>query len=167
MMKSRPQLTNITNSMAVNKKKGNVKMWVCFLAYLLLLGYVLFYSSWFGREEHAEYRYNLTLFQEIGRYYGLGVRTGSWTLFWWNVIGNICVFLPFGAFLPKLFQKCRSVISVTILSLELSLVVEVAQLVMKVGSFDVDDLLLNTTGGILGYLIYRIFSVVARIFKRA
>ena len=151
--------------MAANKKKRNVKMWVCFLAYLLLLGYVLFYGSWFGREDHAEYRYNLTLFQEIGRYYGVGVRFGSWNLFLWNVVGNVCVFIPFGIFLPKLFKRCRNMLLVTLLSLELSLVVEVIQLMTRVGSFDVDDLLLNTIGGMLGYLIYKICSVVARIFK--
>ena len=151
--------------MAANKKKRNVKMWVCFLAYLLLLGYVLFYGSWFGREDHAEYRYNLTLFQEIGRYYWVGVRFGSWNLFLWNVVGNVCVFIPFGIFLPKLFKRCRNMLLVTLLSLELSLVVEVIQLMTRVGSFDVDDLLLNTIGGMLGYLIYKICSVVARIFK--
>jgi glycopeptide antibiotics resistance protein len=45
--------------------------------------------------------------------------------------------------------------------------VEVTQLVTRVGSFDVDDLLLNTIGGILGYLIYKIVSVVAHLLKRA
>lgn len=133
-------------------------MWVCFLAYLLLVGYVLFYSPWFGREDHIEYRYNLTLFQEIGRYYRVGLRTGSWNLFLWNVVGNICVFMPLGIFVPKLFKRCRNVLFVTILSLELSILAEVIQLLTRVGSFDVDDLLLNTLGGILGYLIYKIVS---------
>ena len=151
--------------MAANKKDNKFAMWVCFIAYLLLLGYAVFFSSGFGREEHADYRYNLTLFQEIGRYYGVGVRSGSWTLFLWNVVGNVCVFIPFGIFLPRLFKRCRNVFFVTLLSLELSLVVEVIQLVTRVGSFDVDDLLLNTIGGMLGYLIYKIYSVVARIFK--
>ncbi len=153
--------------MAASKKKHKLRMWVCFLAYLLLLGYVLFYASWFGREDHAEYRYNLTLFQEIGRYYGVGIRSGSWNLFLWNVVGNICVFMPFGMFLPRLFKRCKNVFFVTLLSLELSLVVEVIQLVTRVGSFDVDDLLLNTIGGMLGYLIYKIVSVVVHIFKSA
>ena len=164
-MKSKQQSINTTNSMAASKKKHKLLMWVCFLAYLLLLGYVLFYGSWFGREDHAEYRYNLTLFQEIGRYYGVGVRSGSWNLFLWNVVGNILVFVPFGMFLPRLFRRCKNILFVTLLSLELSLIVEVIQLVSRVGSFDVDDLLLNTIGGMLGYLIYKMVSVVTRIFK--
>ena len=143
--------------MAANKGRSLLK-WVCFLAYLLLLGYAVFFSSGFGREEHADYRYNLTLFQEIGRYYSYGMRTGSWRLFWWNVVGNVCVFVPFGAFLPALFAKCKRLFSVLLFTLELSFVVEIVQLVTKIGSFDVDDLLLNTLGGILGYFVYKIMA---------
>jgi glycopeptide antibiotics resistance protein len=143
--------------MAANKKDNKIVMWVCFLAYLLLLGYVVFISSGLGRVEHEEYRYNLTLFQEIGRYYGIGNRTGNWTLFRFNVIGNVCVFMPLGVFLPKLFERCRRLLAVLVLSLELSLAIEIVQLVSRIGSFDVDDLLLNTIGGILGYFVYKIF----------
>ena len=142
--------------MDANKKHKKTIIWVCFIAYLALLGYAVFFSSGFGREEHAEYRYNLTLFHEIGRYYSFGMRTGSWRLFWWNVVGNVCVFVPFGVFLPALFAKCQKLFSVLLFSLELSLVVEIIQLITKVGSFDVDDLFLNTLGGIFGYLIYKI-----------
>ena len=160
MMKLKKRLTNTTNSMDVNKKKSNGVWWVCFIAYLLLLFYLVFYASFLGREDHREYRYNLTLFQEIGRYYYLGMRTGSWFLFFWNVIGNICVFIPFGVFLPKLFIKCKNVFFTTLLSFELSFCVEIIQLVTKVGSFDVDDILLNTLGGVIGCLLITIYTWV-------
>lgn len=166
MMKSKQQLTNTTNSMVANKKENKLVMWVCFLAYLLLLGYVVFISPVFGREDHAVYRYNLTLFHEIGRYYGVGIRTGSWNLFWLNVVGNVCVFVPWGVFLPNLFARCRKLLTVVVLSLELSLLVEVIQLVTRVGCFDVDDLLLNTIGGMLGYLLYKILFVMTRSFAK-
>ena len=42
----------------------------------------------------------------------------------------------------------------TLISFTTTLVIETCQLVSCTGSFDVDDLLLNTIGGILGYLIY-------------
>ena len=35
----------------------------------------------------------------------------------------------------------------------MSLLVEILQIVLRVGSFDVDDLILNTLGGIIGYLL--------------
>lgn len=142
--------------------KRNLLKWVCFLAYLLFLSYLLFYSVGFDRVEHENYRYNLTLFQEIGRYYYLGMRTGNWRLFVLNVIGNIAVFMPIGMFLPSLFSRCRNIVLTTVLSLEMSLCIEVVQLVTRVGSFDVDDLLLNTLGGICGVVIYTIYNWMKR-----
>ena len=47
----------------------------------------------------------------------------------------------------------------------MSLCIETVQLVCKVGSFDVDDLLLNTIGGIVGYIFYRVVQE-ARIRRR-
>ena len=165
-MKSKQQLTNTTNSMVVNKKSYKLATWVCFIAYLLLLGYVVFFSSRFGREDHLIYRYNLTLFNEIGRYISLGVRTGYWNLFMLNVVGNIVVFIPLGVFLPKLFAKCRKLLWVGLLSLEVSIIVEVTQLIAKVGCCDVDDLLLNTLGGILGYLVYKVLAGLLHKFRK-
>ena len=149
--------------MAANNKRSKAKTWVCFLAYLLFLTYVLFYSVRFGRIEHKEYRYNLVLFQEISRYYSLGMRTGHWNLFILNVCGNICVFMPIGMFLPSLLSRCKHIFLTTILCFEYSLCVEVTQLLTRVGSFDVDDLLLNTLGGIFGFLIYYIYVGIKKL----
>lgn len=144
---------------ATNRRKTKI-MWVCFFAYLLFLAYLLFFSSYFGRTEHGEdeYRYNLTLFQEIGRYWRYGLHTGSWYLFFINVCGNVAVFVPIGIFLPVLIERCRSIFLTMLLCLEFSLVAEVTQIVSHVGSFDVDDLLLNTFGGLMGYVFFRIWT---------
>lgn len=148
------ELSRQTNVSDLNKRKGHAWIWVCFLAYLFALFYVLFFAEAFGRTgKMEEYRYNLTLFQEIGRYYRLGMR-GSWTLFVVNIVGNIVVFVPFGAFMPILFPKCKNMLLTTLLSLEFSLIIEVIQLVCRVGSFDVDDLLLNTIGGVCGWCVF-------------
>ena len=146
--------------MAANKKKRNLLKWVCFLAYLLFLSYIVFYN----RIERNEYRYNLVLFQEIGRYYYLGMNTGNWRLFIFNVIGNIVVFMPVGMFLPSLFSRCRNILFTTILSFEISLCVELVQLITRVGSFDVDDLLLNTLGGVCGIILYSIYRGIKHLF---
>ena len=44
---------------------------------------------------------------------------------------------------------------VALLSFELTLFIEVSQLILRVGSCDVDDMILNTLGGCIGYGIYR------------
>lgn len=149
--------------MAANKN-DNLGIWTAFLIYVMFLGYVLFFGSILGRTEHSgEYRYNLTLFQEIGRYYGIGIRFGKWRLFIWNVIGNIAVFIPFGIFLPTLFSRCKNICLTVILTFHMTLTVELIQLVTQVGSFDVDDILLNTIGGLCGYIIWFLFRIMKKI----
>lgn len=156
----------IMRHMAASKRKRTVLKWICFLIYLFFLGYLLFYSPEFGRMERLEYRYNLTMFQEILRYYNFGMRTGRWNLFLLNVCGNIVVFIPIGMFLPSLFSRCKNVLFTAILSCELSLCVEVVQLITKAGSFDVDDILLNTLGGICGCVIYTIYRGIRNLLKK-
>ena len=60
-----------------------------------------------------------------------------------NLFGNVIIFMPFGFFLP-MASKYRSFLAAVFYSFTLSLCVETFQLLTKVGSFDVDDLLLNT-----------------------
>ena len=66
------------------------------------------------------------------------------------------IFIPLGFALPVLFERIKSFLQVLILSFSISLLAETLQLVLRVGCFDVDDLLLNTIGGCVGYLVYRI-----------
>ncbi len=148
------------NNMDVNKKSKRIVIWVCFLAYLFALFYVLFFAEAFGRKgDVEEYRYNLTLFQEIGRYFRLGITSN---LFMINVVGNIVAFIPFGMFLPMLFAKCKNILLTALLSLEFSILIEVTQIVSKVGSFDVDDLLLNTLGGVCGVMLFYAISIIGK-----
>ena len=44
--------------------------------------------------------------------------------------------------------------------------IETSQLIMKVGVFDVDDLLMNTVGGLIGYMIYRVVVAVYDLYNR-
>ena len=84
-----------------------------------------------------------------------------------NIWGNIIAFMPFGSFLPIYSKRCRNVWMTVLYSFELSLLVELLQLVFKVGSFDVDDLLLNTIGGLLGYLVYKGLLYLWKRYEKA
>lgn len=156
MTPSNPQSTDIMSSMAANKKEERSKRFylILFIAYLILLFYFLFFAEAMGRmETEAEYRYNLTLFREIRRFYRYRELLG-YKAFFINVFGNVLAFVPFGILMPKLVYRLKHCFLVTLMALELSLLVELAQLCFKIGSFDVDDLFLNTIGGFVGYLIY-------------
>lgn len=100
-----------------------------------------------------EYHYNLVPFKEIGRFIRNRHSLGFLAVFY-NIAGNVIGFMPYGFYLPMIFKRIQGAFPVFLLSLLLSLFVETTQLLLKVGSFDVDDLILNTLGGIAGYLVF-------------
>ena len=73
-----------------------------------------------------------------------------------EMLSNLAVFIPFGFFLSeflastKRFGAWRRILLSTLAALGLSLCIEVLQLVLKVGYFEVTDLVMNTMGGFLG-----------------
>ncbi|QJD86853.1 VanZ family protein [Cohnella herbarum] len=75
-----------------------------------------------------------------------------------NLVGNVALFMPLGVFLFILLKNNGlSIVGVMVLSFVLSLSLECAQAVFSLGVFDVDDLILNACGGLLGYLLYKIY----------
>ena len=107
-----------------------------------------------------EYHYNLVLFKEIKRFWQYREQVGFFAMFT-NLFGNVFIFVPFGFFLP-MGSRQRSFFGTAFYSFGLSLCVEVFQFITKVGSFDVDDLLLNTIGGICGYILFVICAAIRR-----
>lgn len=125
-----------------------------FLLYLGILFHLLFFSEAYGRTmKEQEYRYNLQLFREIRRFWmyrrEIGLRTVCI-----NLLGNIAAFVPFGFYVPMLRKRVDNIPGILLCSAGFSLLVETLQLVFRVGAFDVDDIILNTLGGILGYLLF-------------
>ena len=79
-----------------------------------------------------------------------------------NLLGNVAVFVPLGLLMPWAFPALRRWWAVTLLCGGLSLAIEFTQLFLA-RSVDVDDLLLNTLGGLLGYLL---FALGRALFSR-
>ncbi|MCL2409580.1 MAG: VanZ family protein [Oscillospiraceae bacterium] len=71
------------------------------------------------------------------------------------VIPNIMMFIPFGYFMPVVFQSMRKLYKTTCVAFILSLCVEFVQYFIGRSS-NVDDLITNSLGGIIGYGIFRI-----------
>ena len=107
------------------------------------------------------YRYNFIPFKEIRRFYiyrdVVGIRA-----FLANLFGNVLAFMPFGFFMPILRLRLRKWYCMLGMTFLLSLMIEITQLLTRVGSFDVDDLILNTSGGILGYLLFYSFIKIEK-----
>ena len=71
-----------------------------------------------------------------------------------NFFGNVLLFIPWGILLPACFPKLRGFRRFVCLTLPALLVIETAQLFAMLGSFDVEDLLLNLCGACVGFLIF-------------
>lgn len=68
--------------------------------------------------------------------------------------GNILLGVPFGVLLPVLFPRARGLVRVALLTALVMVLVETAQgLIVEGRAFDIDDVVLNTTGALLGYLL--------------
>ena len=134
---------------------------VLFLLYVVFLIYFLFLAEWYGRTGISEeYRYNLELFREIKRFIIYREQLGAFAVFA-NLAGNILIFVPYGFFISVAIRE-RGFFKTLFFSMGLSLCVEIIQLFTRVGSFDVDDILLNTIGGVFGYIIFLICNGIRR-----
>lgn len=136
--------------MEVIKSKSREIGLFLLVAYTLTLIFWMFFG--FGRGTFSEMRYNLRLFSTVKIF----LRFDYFSTFMWvlNLIGNIGVFVPFGVLFPLVFKGglgklyLRFITGIFIL--------EVMQLISRRGVFDVDDLLLNSVGFMVGYGVYKL-----------
>ena len=118
-----------------------------FIIYVLLLFELLT-----GTENSYCSGINIIPFKEIMRY-----EFGS-KMFIYNVLGNILIFVPFGYFISR-YVKPKKILPIVVDALITSVTVETVQL--KIGrSFDIDDVILNIMGAIIGYFVYIAFDAI-------
>lgn len=140
--------------MASVVRKGIKVSGAClFLVYMVCLVYFLFFAEEYGRVSSMAYSYNIEPFREIRRFWAYREILGFRAVFL-NLAGNVIGFMPFGALLPIMAKGARKAWRITLLGLEVSALVEVSQLIFRVGCFDVDDMILNTLGSLLGYVVF-------------
>jgi glycopeptide antibiotics resistance protein len=79
-----------------------------------------------------------------------------------NVIGNVAMFIPSGIVLPTIYRRLDSFVKVILAGGGISLCIEMIQLPFSVRASDIDDLILNTVGVMLGYGIYALIRCLKR-----
>ncbi|TCO75039.1 VanZ family protein [Marinisporobacter balticus] len=121
---------------------------ILFLGYVFYLFYLVFFSDYYGRGSNQT-SYNLILFNTIIEYLSFKHSIKNIMV---NIGGNILAFVPFGFFLPLVFKKANSYMKVLIGSFTLTCFIEMMQYIFDVGTCDIDDVLLNVMGGLLGYI---------------
>lgn len=141
--------------------RGTTKLqkvcWVIFICYTILICYYTIFAESMGRapgDVIGTPRYNLVPFTEIRRFIvyrnQLGIRA-----FMLNVVGNVVAFIPCGFLLPAISRRCRRMHKCVLIGFLISFVIECTQLAFRVGSFDIDDMMLNTLGVFIGFLSNR------------
>ena len=91
---------------------------------------------------------------------GKGFANDGWKCFSKNeriiteILLNILLFVPLGFLVPKLQESFRRWWKILLLGLGFSLFIECSQLVLHMGCFDTADLVHNTLGAVVGYVIW-------------
>lgn len=140
------------------KKRTKFLLWVLFVLYLLVLVNVIILKDG-NALIVAQYSYDMSLWESIEAINFVPFKTiipylkGEPTIpiAASNILGNIFAFSPLGFLSPLLFKKLYSLKNIFLTSLGVSFFIEVIQLVFYLGSTDIDDLILNTLGSLLGF----------------
>lgn len=87
------------------------------------------------------------------RYYDMpGIRSFS------NLFGNVLIFVPVGILLPLVHRASKNPWIMLLNALLLVVGIEVFQLFSAFGAFDVDDIILNCLGVLIGRCIYQLIK---------
>lgn len=104
----------------------------------------------------TEHSLNLIPFQFIIQSWAMG-RQKQIT----QTIANVVMFLPLGFLFPVVFKRARTFWKTFVCMLLISFFIEFVQYFIGRAA-DIDDLMLNTFGGILGYLLFSVFYRICR-----
>lgn len=96
--------------------------------------------------------WNVNLVPLSGILQQLELVSGMWAFK--NLVGNTVAFVPWGFLLPAAHQRFRRVLPFALITVAVFLIIESCQLVFMIGYFDVDDIILNSLGAFLGYLLW-------------
>ena len=80
-------------------------------------------------------------------------------------VENILLFLPFGCFLPIVWPQAENVLALALSACMISIGIEMAQYITGRGYSQLDDIVTNTTGAVIGYLLFFIAAKIIRLCR--
>jgi len=123
---------------------------------LIMLSLLLVRNRYF-----LNYSYNLMPFDTIKQYI-VNFRHYNFDIVFKNLLGNIVLFIPIGIIAPLLNTKLFKWAPLILFTILLIFCVELAQMLLRVGAFDVDDIILNTLGAAIGLLFTKVAIAASR-----
>ena len=160
------------------KKISGISLRTCCTVYIILMLLLLYakgLSAWAYRIESARLggyletinRYtNLELLRSIRPFLRQVKTLPPEDIIVNQITGNVLIFIPAGIFLPLYIKKQRRLRRFLLTSLLLILFIESSQVLTLLGSFDVDDILLNLIGCLTGWLFFSVLHGFLRLFRR-
>lgn len=137
--------------------KGNELIFSLFFVYLLGVFFVTFEPFKFYFPSEIPLKAFIVPFEQISAQFG---RNSS--IAWYYLIANIVMLVPFGVLVPMIASlECRFLL-VMFLGFCFSLAIETIQLLFTFRSFDVDDIIFNVTGALVGYSFYYLTRMLLR-----
>ena len=137
----------------MKKRILSIVLMICSFAYFLFLLRIIIFKNGFNSYDY-KYNYNLHFFNFINQWYDKGIDATLLV----NVLGNVALFIPLSIILLN-YCKCLNNTNIIFISFLTSFSFELIQLSTGWGIFDIDDILLNTLGGIIGLIIYRLLTL--------
>lgn len=144
---------------------ARVVMTGLFIIYVLFVVRTLFLDNRMLNGYYLQgYDYNLIPFKTIATYI-TRYEHYNFNIWFNNLLGNIILFIPLGLSTPYFSSKIRYLKHFLLLILMVTVILEVLQMLLHVGSFDIDDVILNSLGGIIGFIIYKACLALLKKFK--
>lgn len=144
------------------KKIGNVVFYAVAVFYVFLMLDLFFRIDVISSGGGGLRSCNLIPFRTILDYAGgNGSISGAQRIR--NIFGNIAVFVPYGLYLQTLLKN-KAFGKSLLIAAATSISIEIVQYVFRLGAADIDDVILNVCGGLLGIAGYR---VLRKSFREA
>ena len=136
------------------EKKSLIYRGLCilFLMYSCLMLWEVFIGPY--RSHSNVRRYNLYPFKTIAEFILNADHYSSETIFI-NLTANIITFVPLGFFTSLFFKKLKKLTPMLLTSIIIITIIELGQFILRVGVLDIDDIILNTIGCIIGFIFYK------------
>ena len=137
------------------EKVMKITFLILFVAYSVYTVSLLFTNIYFGRDEILEAGINLIPFKTIFLFLtSANEHTLPLSAIITNLFGNLIAFTPLSLYLPLFFKRTRKfgfhILVVTLIVV----IIEILQLLLKCGSCDIDDIILNVLGVTISYPIF-------------
>lgn len=146
------------------KKQNSSILLILLIVYLIAIIYFMFFG--FGRPQISdtlqEYRFSI-IPDSIPLWFPNHFSLDTLKL-WIFSLGNLLAFVPFGILIPMIFgtkyYKFIFVFLISILSLE------ILQMMTYLGSFDIEDIIINSIGATIGFFSYKIGNRAKLVSKK-